>query len=167
MRGRPLTSYDVGEDGLHPLEEVQPPDEDAGGYGGRNQECGRLGGGLSEHCPPKPLDDADHRIESVKPSPFFRDEARRIGHGRSVHPELDDEGDYELDVAVFYVQRGKPEAELKAVTIAIAMKSGRSAKPAVGAIPYHTIIPTRMTNAMAKSARPAKTLLSGRMSLGK
>ena len=61
--------------------------------------------------PAETVDDADHGVEGIEESPFFRNDAARKADRRDIEAKLDDEGNDVAEVAVFDVERGKPEAE--------------------------------------------------------
>ena len=69
--------------------------------------------GLTGERPPEAVNDACHRIESVKRSPALRHQRARIRDRRSEHPELHGERDDGRHVAIQRVERGSPQPNRK------------------------------------------------------
>jgi len=101
----------VGNGGLHAIEEEEAAEEDESDDGGGSEKEEAGGLATASDGPAETVNDAGHGVEAVKPAPARRNERGRIGDGGGEHPELDEEWDDVLDVAIESVECGKPEAD--------------------------------------------------------
>ena len=82
-----LTSNDVGEPALNPLEIGNADDKQTHRHAGRNCKSEEIERLSQKDCA-ESLDQSRHRVEIEKPSPLRRHEARRIDDRRHKHPQL-------------------------------------------------------------------------------
>jgi hypothetical protein len=109
VKGMP-PSNQVREALFHFAELPDAEPEEEGCDGDADAEGGPVEGGLAaEEAPAETVNDANHRVQRVEETVLLGDDTGTEADRRDVEAELDDEWDDESKVAVFDIQRGKPE----------------------------------------------------------
>src|SRR6266850_712457 len=106
-----MVSDDVSEDSLDPAEEKGARNQNEERGEGRDGDSQAGGPAAPEERPAEAFDDPHERIETVERPPGPAHETGGVGDGRREEPELDQERNRMLDVAVLHIQSREPEPE--------------------------------------------------------